>query len=287
MLDAGAIGDGLDGGDGSPITVDVSDFAGTNLEDDGSENLRIAASAAGDGLQGGAASPLAVDVSDFAGTGLEGDGAENLRIAAAAAGDGLSGGAGSALSVNVDDATIETNADTLRIKDEGISPAKLTNRTRTFFIPVGTPMNITDATAWAAGFDLDSGSGLIETPDSKLVSGTGIGVLPSDYVSDLVCYGLWSWDFGASGNAYLKVVLNVGRAGQSLQSVGQYVSGWTAIAADPDKWTKVGPATCTDSPVAGDLVVCSLQRDALHASDTLNSELCHFGGFILEYTADS
>ena len=101
-------GDGLDGTDdgaGSTYTldVDVSDFAGTGLEDDGSENLRIAAAAAGDGLQGGAGSALAVDVSDFAGTGLEDDGSENLRIAAAAAGDGLQGGAGSALAVDVSD----------------------------------------------------------------------------------------------------------------------------------------------------------------------------------------
>jgi len=42
---------------------------------------------------------FAVDVTDVAGTGLEGDGSNNLRLAAAAAGDGLTGGAGSALAV--------------------------------------------------------------------------------------------------------------------------------------------------------------------------------------------
>jgi len=75
-------GDGLrQDGISNCLAVDVSDFAGTGLEDDGTENLRIAAAAAGDGLQGGAGSALAVDVSDFAGTGLEDDGSENLRIA--------------------------------------------------------------------------------------------------------------------------------------------------------------------------------------------------------------
>lgn len=97
-------GDGLHATDGGPnadytLDVDVSDFAGAGLEDDGAENLRIAAAAAGDGLQGGSGAALAVDVSDFAGTGLEDDGAENLRIAASAAGDGLTGGAGVPLAV--------------------------------------------------------------------------------------------------------------------------------------------------------------------------------------------
>ena len=64
--------------------------------------------------------------SPLAGTGLEANSGV-IRIAAAAAGDGLSGGAGSALAVNVDDSTIETNAGTLRIKDDGVTNAKLAN----------------------------------------------------------------------------------------------------------------------------------------------------------------
>jgi len=47
------------------------------------------------------------------------------KLASSVAGDGLAGGAGSALSVNVDDATIELNSDALRLKDGGISNAKL------------------------------------------------------------------------------------------------------------------------------------------------------------------
>jgi len=60
------VGDGLqatDGGAGGDyvLDVDVSDFAGAGLEDDGAENLRIAAAAAGDGLTGGGGGALAVD----------------------------------------------------------------------------------------------------------------------------------------------------------------------------------------------------------------------------------
>jgi hypothetical protein len=79
---------------------------------------------AGDGLAA-ASGVLKVDVSDFAGAGLEDDGSENLRIAAAAAGAGLGGGAGSALSVNVDDSSIEINSDTLRVKAAGVTDAML------------------------------------------------------------------------------------------------------------------------------------------------------------------
>lgn len=48
------------------------------------------------------AGELGVEPADFAGTGLEDDGADNLRIAAAAAGNGLTGGAGAALAVLAD-----------------------------------------------------------------------------------------------------------------------------------------------------------------------------------------
>jgi hypothetical protein len=47
------------------------------------------------------------------------------KLAAAIAGAGLAGGAGTALSVNVDDSTIEIATDTLRVKDGGITAAKL------------------------------------------------------------------------------------------------------------------------------------------------------------------
>lgn len=46
--------------DAGELTVEPNDFAGTGLEDDGSDNLRIASTAAGDGLSGGGGSALAV-----------------------------------------------------------------------------------------------------------------------------------------------------------------------------------------------------------------------------------
>lgn len=49
------------------------------------------------------------------------------EIAAAVAGSGLSGGGGQALAVNVDGSTIEINSDTLRVKDAGITNAKMSS----------------------------------------------------------------------------------------------------------------------------------------------------------------
>jgi hypothetical protein len=52
-------------------------------------------------------------------------------IATSVAGNGLSGGNGTALAVNVDDSTIEISSDSLRIKDDGVTSAKLAAPTLT------------------------------------------------------------------------------------------------------------------------------------------------------------
>lgn len=107
---------------GTEVGVEPNDFAGSGLEDDGSDNLRIASSAAGNGLTGGSGSALSVDpdsetgtpiapvnvtangvgldIDAIAGTGLEEDGAANLRLATQ--GNGIAGGNGSVLSVDPD-----------------------------------------------------------------------------------------------------------------------------------------------------------------------------------------
>jgi hypothetical protein len=105
-------GDGLkDGGSvalGGSVTlsVDVSDFAGTGLEGDGSENLRIAAAAAGDGLSGGGGSPLSVNVNDLEGNGIESSLGDLQVDTTAIAGSGLDGSSGTALDVSPDSLSV-------------------------------------------------------------------------------------------------------------------------------------------------------------------------------------
>lgn len=53
-----------------------------------------------------------------------------VKLAASVAGNGLSGGAGSALAVNVDGSTLEINSDALRVRDAGITLAKLATSAR-------------------------------------------------------------------------------------------------------------------------------------------------------------
>lgn len=92
---------------------------------------KLAAAVAGNGLAGGAGTALSVNVDDSTielntdALRVKDAGITSAKLAAAVAGNGLAGGAGTALSVNVDDSTIEINSDTLRVKALGITKAKL------------------------------------------------------------------------------------------------------------------------------------------------------------------
>lgn len=69
---------------------------------------------------------ISFEAADVAGCGLVNDGACTLKVdAATLAGDGLGTSGTCTLKVNVDASTIEINADTLRVKDGGITTAKL------------------------------------------------------------------------------------------------------------------------------------------------------------------
>lgn len=65
------------------------------------------------------------DASNIIEASVKSNSISETHLTASVAGDGLAGGNGTALSVNVDATTIEINTDALRVKDLGISTAKL------------------------------------------------------------------------------------------------------------------------------------------------------------------
>jgi len=100
-------GDGLSK-TGNVFNIDVSDFAGIGLEDDGSENLRLAVQ--GNGIAGGNGSTLSVDRDTVGGANL----ASAINVSA------------NGVAVMVDDVTVEDDGSgNLRVKDAGVSTAKL------------------------------------------------------------------------------------------------------------------------------------------------------------------
>jgi len=104
---------------GNADALHTHDTAG--LADGAVTAAKLDTTVAGNCLTGGGGSPLSV-VAD--GTSISGGGG-TLHLADTAAGAGLSRNASNGLDVNVDDTTIEIAADTLRIKDAGITNAKL------------------------------------------------------------------------------------------------------------------------------------------------------------------
>lgn len=150
QIEASVAGDGLAGGDGTPLSVGVDgvtiETSGDQLrvKDAGIDENKLNASVAGSGITGGAGSPLAISP-DGSTLELSGDtirvkdlgitlakmaanSVDENKIKTSVAGDGLAGGGGAALSVNVDNVTIETSGDALQVKNDGIDDTKAGNR---------------------------------------------------------------------------------------------------------------------------------------------------------------
>jgi hypothetical protein len=89
------------------------------------------------------------------------------KINADVAGDGLSQAAGGELDVNVDDVTLETNADTVRVKDLGIGTAKL----------AGTSVTAAKLGADVAGDGLTGGNGSDLDVEADSTGGSNLGTV--------------------------------------------------------------------------------------------------------------
>jgi len=124
------------------------------------------------------------NITDFSGTGLTvttnalglaSGGVTAAHLAAAIAGNGLSGGAGTALAVSVDGSTIELNADALRLKDGGVTNAKITDGTLTFAKWASNSCSSNgliryNGSAWVCDLGLDTDTSLTSNSDLKISS---------------------------------------------------------------------------------------------------------------------
>ncbi|MCC6192256.1 MAG: hypothetical protein IT318_24760 [Anaerolineales bacterium] len=196
------------------------------------------------------------------------------KIAAAVAGNGLAGGGGAALSVNVDGVGIEIAADTLQLKDGGVTAAKIANRTRKFFV-----QGLMGSGWFAQGFTLGP-----STTDSIY----GAFLVPQDFVSTLVVTPVIVGPTGASANNC--VFRNDARAftdGEAY-NVDEYDTGNVTVACPANNTTKhlsTLAQTLTNAAV-GEQVQLQLDRVGGNASDTFAGNV--YGvGWIVSYTADS
>lgn len=174
-----------------------------------------------------------------------------------------------------DESTLTSAAGNLKIKDEGVTPTQIANRTRKFILE---------------GFGYDSvgtisrASALGSILNNSLLSNVyATFICPQDYASGLTVTPLW-FSYGASGNIYYKTNVYwaaVGETYDTHSSLGAYA----ALAGLALQW-QIGTAMAVASPGAGDIITIHFYRDATDPLDTYTNVL-YFLGFIISYTADS
>lgn len=159
------------------------------------------------------------------------------ELAASVAGAGLGGGAGTALSVNVDGSTLEINADTVRIKDAGVTNAKLANSTITFAGTSGTPTAVslggTVTVAAGLGMTTTASANTVTIALNATLDNLSDVVITSGATGDVVYLnGASTWVNGAPGitsgvQAYSDALASV--AGLSSSGLVT-INGTTAVS---------------------------------------------------------
>ena len=180
-------GDGLNGGGGTALSVDVSDFAGTGLEDDGAENLRLATQ--GNGIAGGNGTTLSVNVSG-----------SSLTVNS----DGVGIAAGGVRTSHIENDAVTGD----KLNDTGVTANSYGSTTAVPVLTVDAQGRITAAStaAIATSFDIAGQAGSSDTVaggETLIFSGsagTGITTEISDNVVTIKSDGLVSGSSIASSN---------------------------------------------------------------------------------------
>jgi len=179
-------GNGISGGAGTPLALDLSELSTAAVDvandslallDDGDSSSKtesianIITATAGAGLAA-TSGVLSVNVAD--GIAISGD---DVILASSAAGNGLAYSAG-VLSVNVDDSTIEINADTLRVKALGITNNELA--LSSVDVDNLTDLRVTEGTGLVA----DVAAGRVTTDNGTTVTVLDVSATTSTVADD-------------------------------------------------------------------------------------------------------
>jgi len=139
------------------------------------------------------------------------------KIATSVAGNGLTGGAGSPLAVNPDGSTIEISSDQVRVKDAGITTAKLASS-----IGIGT-LNVTSALQFA-GFNVLKILQIVQSTQNTAVNynsatfvdtGITVSITPQINTSKILIFASFTAQQGAGDTGFFTLARNTTNLGGS------------------------------------------------------------------------
>jgi len=176
-----------------------------------------------------------------------------------------------------DASTIEVSSGQLRIKDNGVTAAKIANRTRRFLVQAVGGRNITDGT------DIVYYNIGVPLPDAKSATGYGGFMVLDDFASGMTIKAVLRPL--ATGNVYIELnQAEYGADGESRQTHQDY-DGPDIVAITSPNNNAVEPVSLS-SAAKGDFVALTFWRNGTSPSDTIGNTV-YLVGWLVEYTADS
>lgn len=149
------------------------------------------------------------------------------KLTTSVAGNGLSGGNGSALSVNVDDSTVELSSDSLRVKDLGITTAKLDDGAVTS-AKLDTDISIGGEVSVGADLTVTGTSYIAEIIEKVHT----VGAVSGTENIDILTSGIHLFDVSSSSSFILNFTGDgTANSFNNMTSVGQSVTGVVLVTS--------------------------------------------------------
>ena len=142
------------------------------------------------------------------------------KLTTSVAGSGLSGGNGTALAVNVDNSTVEINSDNLRIKDLGVTTAKINDGAVTS-AKLDSDISISGDVAAGGNLNVSGTSFIAEIIEKAHLAGSASGT----ETIDILTAGIHFFETSSTSSFVLDFIGDGSNSFNSLTSVGQSVTG--------------------------------------------------------------